>query len=104
MDFFAPQIASTQEKGHLPAMSKALDRNKPIDEFRLIAKDELFWSFKGAGPSAPTRLGVYQALHEAGVEPDLDHWTSSSRLFDAGIIAGNKSLDRWLKRKSPGRK
>ena len=53
-------------------------------------------AFQGGGALNAYQGGVYQALHEAGIEPDWVIGTSSGAI-NAGIIAGNppsKRLDR----------
>ena len=51
---------------------------------------------QGGGALGAYQGGVYQALHEAGVEPDWIIGTSIGAI-NAGIIAGNKSEDRLPK-------
>ena len=51
---------------------------------------------RAAARSAPTRSGVYEALHEAGIEPDWVIGTSIGAI-NAALIAGNapeKRLER----------
>ncbi|MGB3038609.1 MAG: patatin-like phospholipase family protein, partial [Methyloceanibacter sp.] len=51
---------------------------------------------QGGGALGAYQGGVYQALHEAGVEPDWIIGTSIGAI-NAGIIAGNKPEDRLSK-------
>ena len=53
-------------------------------------------AFQGGGALNAYQGGVYQAFHEAGIEPDWVIGTSSGAI-NAGIIAGNppeKRLER----------
>jgi NTE family protein len=57
---------------------------------------QIVLAFQGGGALNAYQGGVYQALHEAGIEPDWVIGTSSGAI-NAGIIAGNppdKRLDR----------
>jgi len=48
---------------------------------------------QGGGALGAYQVGVYQALHEAGIEPDWVIGTSIGAI-NAAIIAGNKPADR----------
>src|SRR4051812_15091376 len=48
---------------------------------------------QGGGALGAYQAGVYQALHEAGIEPDWVIGTSIGAI-NAGIIAGNAPEDR----------
>jgi NTE family protein len=52
--------------------------------------------FEGGGALGAYQVGVYQALHEAGIEPDWVIGTSIGAI-NASIIAGNKPQDRMAK-------
>jgi NTE family protein len=52
--------------------------------------------FQGGGALGAYQAGVYQALHEAGIEPDWLIGTSIGAI-NASIIAGNKPQDRLAK-------
>jgi NTE family protein len=52
--------------------------------------------FQGGGALGAYQAGVYQALHEAGIEPDWLIGTSIGAI-NASIIAGNKPQDRFAK-------
>ena len=52
--------------------------------------------FQGGGALGAYQAGVYQALHEAGIEPDWLIGTSIGAI-NATIIAGNKKDDRLTK-------
>src|SRR5882757_1685750 len=57
---------------------------------------QIVLAFQGGGALNAYQGGVYQALHEAGIEPDWVIGTSSGAI-NAGIIAGNppdKRLER----------
>src|SRR5512145_603937 len=48
---------------------------------------------QGGGALGAYQVGVYEALHEAGIEPDWVIGTSIGAI-NAAIIAGNKPQDR----------
>ena len=75
--------------------SKAMVRDA-VDEFRTNAKGQVVLVLQGGGALGAYQVGVYQALHEAGVEPDWIIGTSIGAI-NASIIAGNA-----LKTASPG--
>ena len=49
---------------------------------------------QGGGALGAYQAGVYQALHEAGIEPDWIIGTSIGAI-NASLIAGNAPQDRW---------
>src|SRR6188474_3955210 len=49
--------------------------------------------FQGGGALGAYQAGVYQALHEAGIEPDWIIGTSIGAI-NASLIAGNKPQNR----------
>src|SRR5947209_13603919 len=51
---------------------------------------------QGGGALGSYQAGVYQALHEAGIEPDWIIGTSIGAI-NAGLIAGNPVSDRLAK-------
>src|SRR5438034_8836288 len=51
---------------------------------------------QGGGALGAYQVGVYQALHEAGIEPDWVIGTSIGAI-NAAIIAGNEPQDRLTK-------
>src|SRR5262245_36379469 len=67
-----------------------------IDEFRQRTNGQVALVLQGGGALGAYQVGVYQALHEAGVEPDWLIGTSIGAI-NAGIIAGNKPEDRLSK-------
>jgi NTE family protein len=67
-----------------------------VDEFRRNAKGQVVLVLQGGGALGAYQVGVYHALHEAGVEPDWIVGTSIGAI-NASIIAGNKSQDRLSK-------
>src|ERR687892_2910831 len=54
--------------------------------------------FQGGGALGAYQGGVYQALHEAGLEPDWIIGTSIGAI-NASLITGNKPQDRLVKLK-----
>jgi NTE family protein len=73
-------------------MSKAMVENA-VDEFRTRANGQVVLVLQGGGALGAYQVGVYEALHEAGVEPDWVIGTSIGAI-NASIIAGNKPQDR----------
>ncbi len=67
-----------------------------VSEFRTKSKGQVVLVLQGGGALGAYQAGVYQALHEAGVEPDWIIGTSIGAI-NAGIIAGNKPQDRIAK-------
>ena len=76
-------------------MSKAPIK-QAIDEFRAHSKGQVVLVLQGGGALGAYQVGVYQALHEAGVEPDWIIGTSIGAI-NASIIAGNKFADRLVR-------
>ena len=66
----------------------------PSDVSASIAKlGQVTLVFQGGGALGAYQAGVYEALHEAGIEPDWIIGTSIGAI-NAGIIAGNRPEDR----------
>lgn len=68
-------------------------------KFPLAGLGQITLVFQGGGALGAYQAGVYEALHEAGVEPDWIIGTSIGAI-NAGIIAGNKPEDRLEKLKA----
>jgi NTE family protein len=64
-----------------------------IDEFRQRTNGQVVLVLQGGGALGAYQVGVYQALHEANVEPDWVIGTSIGAI-NAGLIAGNRFEDR----------
>ena len=62
----------------------------------LAAYGQTVLVFQGGGALGAYQAGVYQALHEAGIEPDWVIGTSIGAI-NASIIAGNRPADRMAK-------
>ena len=78
-----------------------------VDKFRKKKNGQVVLVLQGGGALGAYQVGVYQALHEAGVEPDWIIGTSIGAI-NAALIAGNKPEDRlarleefWRRVKSP---
>jgi NTE family protein len=78
-----------------------------VDQFRKDKNGQVVLVLQGGGALGAYQVGVYQALHEAGVEPDWIIGTSIGAI-NAALIAGNKPEDRlarleefWRRVKSP---
>lgn len=67
-----------------------------VNEFRKKANGQVVLVLQGGGALGAYQVGVYQALHEAGVEPDWIVGTSIGAI-NASIIAGNEPQDRLTK-------
>ncbi|HKN10146.1 MAG TPA: patatin-like phospholipase family protein [Pseudomonadota bacterium] len=79
-----------------------------VDAFCTKTNGQVVLVLQGGGALGAYQVGVYQALHEAGVEPDWIIGTSIGAI-NAGIIAGNKPQDRltrlnefWRRMQRPG--
>lgn len=67
--------------------------NPPAAPFDKAAFGQVVLVFQGGGALGAYQAGVYQGLHEAGIEPDWVIGTSIGAI-NAGIIAGNAPEDR----------
>src|SRR6516225_6140954 len=79
-----------------------------VNEFRRKANGQVVLVLQGGGALGAYQVGVYEALHEAGVEPDWIIGTSIGAI-NASIIAGNRPQDRlarlnefWNRMERPG--
>src|SRR6266566_8628995 len=70
--------------------------HKAVETFRKNSKGQVVLVLQGGGALGAYQVGVYQALHEAGVEPDWIIGTSIGAI-NAAIIAGNEPQDRLTK-------
>jgi NTE family protein len=77
------------------SVSKAMV-HKAANEFRSKANGQVVLVLQGGGALGAYQVGVYEALHEAGVEPDWIIGTSIGAI-NASIIAGSKAQDRLNK-------
>jgi len=82
-------------------MEIAMDTSKTmvqeaVEEFRSNTKGQVVLVLQGGGALGAYQVGVYEALHDAGVEPDWIVGTSIGAI-NASIIAGNKRQDRLAK-------
>jgi NTE family protein len=69
---------------------------RAVEEFRTTADGQVVLVLQGGGALGAYQVGVYHALHEAGVEPNWIVGTSIGAI-NAAIIAGNKPQDRLAK-------
>jgi NTE family protein len=77
------------------AISKTRTPLEAVNEIR--DKDgQVVLVLQGGGALGAYQVGVYEALHEAGIEPDWIIGTSIGAI-NAAIIAGNKREDRLAK-------
>ena len=72
---------------------KTLTPLEAVNEIRDNNNGQVVLVLQGGGALGAYQGGVYQALHETGVEPDWIIGTSIGAI-NAGIIAGNKAEDR----------
>jgi NTE family protein len=82
LDVHAPEAVDTDSSA---ATCTALSHDTHRHQIVLV--------FQGGGALGAYQGGVYQALHEAGLEPDWIIGTSIGAI-NAGLIAGNKPGDR----------
>ena len=64
-----------------------------VEAFRRKMKGQVVLVLQGGGALGAYQVGVYQALYEAGVEPDWIIGTSIGAI-NAGLIAGNARHNR----------
>src|ERR1700752_1877669 len=73
-------------------MSKAMVRDA-VDEFRTNAKGQVVLVLQGGGALGAYQVGVYEALHEAGIAPQWVIGTSIGAI-NAALIVGSKPDER----------
>src|SRR6266699_231173 len=67
--------------------------HEAVNEFRTSTNGQVVLVLQGGGALGAYQAGVYQALHEAGVEPDWMIGTSIGAI-NASLIAGNAPQNR----------
>ena len=67
--------------------------HQAVEAFRKEHDGQIVLVLQGGGALGAYQVGVYQALHEAGVEPDWIIGTSIGAI-NASLIAGNEPQDR----------
>jgi NTE family protein len=75
--------------------------NNPSQDIGSLARNlpgQVVLVLQGGGALGSYQAGVYQALHEAGIEPDWIIGTSIGAI-NASLIAGNAPKDRLWKLK-----
>ena len=77
---------------------KTLTPLEAVNEIRDNNNGQVVLVLQGGGALGAYQGGVYEALHEVGVEPDWIIGTSIGAI-NAGILAGNKPEDRLPKLK-----
>jgi NTE family protein len=77
------------------SMPKAMVQ-RAVEAFCSKSQGQVVLVLQGGGALGAYQVGVYEALHEAGVEPDWIIGTSIGAI-NASIIAGNKPQDRLAK-------
>src|SRR3990172_11937453 len=91
-----PHIDARHESkpgGAIMTTTKGLTPLEAVNEIRSDNKGQVVLVLQGGGALGAYQGGVYQALHEAGVEPDWVIGTSIGAI-NASIITGNKIEDR----------
>jgi NTE family protein len=68
-------------------------KTTPKADGPLAGMGQITLVLQGGGALGAYQAGVYEALHEAGIEPDWIIGTSIGAI-NAGIIAGNRPEDR----------
>src|ERR1043166_2621458 len=68
-------------------------KHQAVEEFRRKMRAQVVLVLQGGGALGAYQVGVYQALHEAGVEPDWIVGTSIGAI-NAGLIAGSPKGER----------
>src|SRR5689334_18130388 len=84
---------------NMDAKTKAADRQDVSHGWRPERCDRVALVLQGGGALGAYQAGVYQALHEANIQPD---WVSGVSIgaINSAIIAGNKPEDRLAKMKA----
>src|SRR6201995_5193852 len=77
----------------MDAETKAAERQSTPHGWRPERCDRVALVLQGGGALGAYQVGVYQAMHEDGIEPD---WVSGVSIgaVNSAIIAGNKPEDR----------
>src|SRR5438094_671399 len=92
----APTLSPARAKAPRPrrAGSSASEPRQAIATARATGlPGQVVLVLQGGGALGAYQVGVYQALHEAGIEPDWVIGTSIGAI-NAALIAGNKAEDR----------
>jgi NTE family protein len=76
-------------------------KTTPKADGPLAGMGQITLVLQGGGALGAYQAGVYEALHEAGIEPDWIIGTSIGAI-NAGIIAGNRPEDRLDRLKDSG--
>src|SRR3954447_14808984 len=74
-------------------MNEKSTMHQAVEAFRRDLKGQVVLVLQGGGALGAYQVGVYQALHEAGIEPDWIIGTSIGAI-NAALIAGNAPQDR----------
>src|SRR6476659_9112358 len=72
---------------------RTVDGAGAIETFDKTPLGQVVLVFQGGGALGAYQAGVYQALHEAGIEPDWIIGTSIGAI-NASLIAGNERENR----------
>jgi NTE family protein len=83
----------------MDALEEAMPKDtikESIEEFRRAKNGQVVLVLQGGGALGAFQVGVYQALHECGIEPDWIVGTSIGAI-NASLIAGNRPADRIAK-------
>src|SRR2546423_3663290 len=81
-----------------PVRKSAAHKSVPKSEARAKLPGQVVLVLQGGGALGAYQVGVYQALHEAGIEPDWVIGTSIGAI-NASLIAGNEPGDRMARLK-----
>ena len=91
-------VTRTGKGGISQPLASELDRSKSSAKAKdkPNSKGQVVLVLQGGGALGAYQVGVYQAMHEAGIEPDWVIGTSIGAI-NAALIAGNAPADRMDK-------
>src|SRR5271166_6212892 len=90
-----PKIEPQRRRGNSKSISREREMASSANKAEELKSKfgQIVLVFQGGGALGAYQAGVYEALHEAGIEPDWLIGTSIGAI-NATIIAGNKPQDR----------
>src|SRR5882672_9390380 len=81
------------DQGNTTGRTAVAMTHQAVEAFRRDRNGQVVLVLQGGGALGAYQVGVYQALHEAGVEPDWIIGTSIGAI-NASLIAGNAPENR----------
>ena len=88
-----PEAAQNRVQPNSAPSNRASKNHAPLNRDRLNYEGQVILLLEGGGAIGAYQVGVYQALHEWGVEPDWIVGTSIGAI-NAALIVGNKREQR----------